>query len=267
MMYLMLLVLIIVLCLVFKISSRYLFILAGLLIVFHPLLLAKGQITAVYQVSIVAFLLFLSALIIDAIAHITYYSIDEQDSFVINLIKQNIKIGITSVKASDNVDTPKVREVIAAKLKELRGAGDTVVFTRDDILKVVNNIFRLITKSIMTLASISLLVGHYIIKKYLSIALALICILLFWKVGFTAAGLSLVFFAFVANKWDSRIIAGLALIFLSMSPLLLIFKNESLAETFAVYTFDFLVLFVILQIVEYNRDNKFTGDEISNSKL
>ncbi len=56
---------------------------------------------------------------------------------------------------------------------------------------------------------------------------------------------------------DSRIAAGVALFFLVACPILLSFSQNSLAETFAVYAYYFLVITVTIQIRElYPRKRK-----------
>lgn len=56
-------------------------------------------------------------------------------------------------------------------------------------------------------------------------------------------------------KLTSRISASFALFFLASCPILLILKNDSLAETFAIYAYYFLVITVVSEIVELRRDN------------
>lgn len=202
--YLIILALIIVFSLILKISSDYLFLLTGLLIILHPILIAKEQVTTAYQLSIFVFLLFLSALIIRVIKNLLPFKIDEQDSFIVSLIEKNIKIRITGVRVGN----------------------------------------------------------HYVKKNYLSIILSIIFVFLVWEVNLTTAALSVLFLAFFLYKWDSRIMAVLALACLITCPFLLIFKNKLLAENFAIYTYYFLVLTVILQIIEYKRVDKFPVQEL-----
>ncbi len=80
----------------------------------------------------------------------------------------------------------------------------------------------------------------------------------FWaKYGFdfTFIGtLILIYFGIsIVWKLTSRITAGLALFFLASCPVLLIFKNDDLAETFAVYAYYFLVVTVIGEILSLKR--------------
>ena len=49
---------------------------------------------------------------------------------------------------------------------------------------------------------------------------------------------------------ESRIAAGIALLFLTSCPILLIFKKEAMAETIAIYAYYFLVITIITQIRE-----------------
>ena len=53
---------------------------------------------------------------------------------------------------------------------------------------------------------------------------------------------------------DSRWAAGAALVFLASCPLLLIFKNDILAEGAAIYAYYFLVITVLTQIRELRRE-------------
>jgi len=201
MIYLVLLVVLVVLCLILKIGSRYLYVLTGLLIFLHPLLLAKGQVAVVYQLSIVAFLVFLSALLIDVIMKVFSYQFDEQDSFVINRVKRTFKFRLSGV-----------------------------------------------------------MIGScHISATYWSIILAIVFIVLYAKLGVTAAAFGILLSAFVTNRWSPRIIAACALLSLSACPFLLIYKQEALAESFAVYAYYFLTLTVVLLVVEQVRDR--TRDE------
>lgn len=68
-----------------------------------------------------------------------------------------------------------------------------------------------------------------------------------WLVLFYA----LVSFIFIL---DSRWAAGAALVFLASCPLLLIFKNDILAEGAAIYAYYFLVITVLTQIRELRRE-------------
>lgn len=206
MIYLIILILIIILSIILKIRSNYLFLLAGLLIILHPYLITKQHILAVYQLSIIVFLLFLSALIIKAIKNILPFKIDNPNSLIVNLIEKNIKI--------------------------------TIVRIKKDVLE----------------------------KKYSSILLIILFVFLYWKINLTAAALGILFFAFILYKWDSRIIAVLALACLGACPFLLIFKKESSAENFAIYAYYFLVITIILQIVEYKRANKLSSQGLEHLK-
>lgn len=63
-------------------------------------------------------------------------------------------------------------------------------------------------------------------------------------------GLSLIW------KLDSRIAASLALFFLVATPILLMLKNDALAETFAIYAYYFLVITVIRLVFEFKNSPK-----------
>ncbi len=196
MIYLIILALLVLLCMVFRIASKYLYILAGMMIFLHPLLLAKGQAPVAFQLSIIAFLVFLSALIVDAIAKVFSYRLDEHGSSIINAITRNVKFKISGVQVG----------------------------------------------------------RHHIRGRNLSIVLVLLCILLFWGFGFSVTIFFALFFIFVVNKWSSRIIAACALVSLSACPFLLVYKQEPIAERFAVYAYYLLTLTVVLLVIEQVRD-------------
>ncbi len=98
MMYLIAIALIVVLCLVLRIAPRYLYTLVGLLLFLHPLLLSKGQAPAAFQVSIVVFLVFLSALIVNGIARAMTLRLDERDPFIITIIRRNIRFRLAGFR-------------------------------------------------------------------------------------------------------------------------------------------------------------------------
>jgi hypothetical protein len=184
-----------------KISPRYLFMLAGTLILMHPILLAKNQADLAYQLSIGVFLVFLSALIISGYNKLLIHNPEDKDSRFVSLVKNNFKIKVSGFK-----------------------------------------------------------IGRYTVeKKYSAILLACTIMLLFWKLDIAAACFGTLFLVFFINKWDSRVIAALALISLSSCPVLLVFNNGQLAETMAIYAYYFLVLTVVLQIIEYRRDVRSFG--------
>lgn len=225
------------------------------MIILHPLLLARGQDSVAYQFSIIAFLVFLSALLIDAMTHIAKFTIHEEESFVINFIKRNITIKISSVKPDDNVDIQKAKAIIK-QLKALYNAKDTVIFTQNDIRKFINNIMGLISKTFVALSDLSLHVSRFVLKRYFHIIAVFLCILIYWKFGFIAAAFGLLLLSFVMNRWSSRIIVAFALVSLSACPFLLLYKQESLAEGFATYAYYFLTLATVLLIIEQARDRE-----------
>lgn len=97
-------------------------------------------------------------------------------------------------------------------------------------------------------------------KKFqLKIALSLAIIAgAFWAkyvFDFTFIGTLILIYFGIAIVWKltSRIAAGLALFFLASCPVLLIFKNEALAETFAIYAYYFLVITVVGEILSLKR--------------
>ena len=65
-----------------------------------------------------------------------------------------------------------------------------------------------------------------------------------------------IFFSFLFYKWDSRITAFGAIVCLLLCPPLLFLEYGLVAEQMAVYAYYFLVITVILQIVEFKRNEK-----------
>lgn len=66
----------------------------------------------------------------------------------------------------------------------------------------------------------------------------------------------MIFIWMILNPFPSRIAASLALIFLSLSPLLLALKEEVLAEQMSIYAFYFLFMTVLMAIYELKKDNQ-----------
>ena len=62
---------------------------------------------------------------------------------------------------------------------------------------------------------------------------------------------------------ESKIAASVALAFLAVCPVLLIFKKEALAETAAIYAYYFLVITVITQIRNYIKSAKNETEDLS----
>ncbi|MBU4481717.1 hypothetical protein KKH59_05435 [Patescibacteria group bacterium] len=60
---------------------------------------------------------------------------------------------------------------------------------------------------------------------------------------------------------ESRLAAGIALLFLISCPILLILKKEGMAETLAIYAYYFLVITVLTQIREYIKENREESPE------
>lgn len=80
----------------------------------------------------------------------------------------------------------------------------------------------------------------------------------FWakqNFDFTFIGTLILIYFGIAIVWrlTSRITAGLALFFLASCPVLLVLKNDNLAETFAVYAYYFLVITVVGEILSLKR--------------
>lgn len=98
-------------------------------------------------------------------------------------------------------------------------------------------------------------------KEYLySILILIVFVLLaIWRFDREAISFIILFLSFALYNWDSRVVAGGALVSLASCPILLILKQDSVAEQMAIYAYYFLAITVILQIIEYVRnpeDNK-----------
>ena len=104
-------------------------------------------------------------------------------------------------------------------------------------------------------------------KKWKILLAIVLAIGAYFLWGFSSALLWLLFLVFLFCAWDSRVIAGLALISLVTCPILLQMKKDDTAETMAVYAYFFLVMTVFLQIFEYRRDSKLHPDSSESSEL
>lgn len=81
--------------------------------------------------------------------------------------------------------------------------------------------------------------------------LAVLGLMIYFKLSIEAISFSLLFISFLLYRWDSRVPAGAALISLVTCPVLLTLQMEPEAEKMAVYAYYFLVITVGLQIIEY----------------
>ena len=93
-------------------------------------------------------------------------------------------------------------------------------------------------------------------KKFRSIFLLVLAIVLFSTVEFAVAANWLIFAAFLLYGWENRVIAGAALLFLLSCPILLAMHRDALAETMAVQAYFFLVMTVVMQMVELKREQE-----------
>ena len=100
-------------------------------------------------------------------------------------------------------------------------------------------------------------------RDYLSLAVVAILVILLYIWGATLESIAFVatFVCFLLYQWDSRIVATGAIVSLAACPVLLIAKQQSIAEQMAVYAYYFLVMTVALQIVEYKRHPELAGDQ------
>lgn len=90
-------------------------------------------------------------------------------------------------------------------------------------------------------------------KKYLTILLLVVFGLIAWRFSWESAILWVVFLAFLIYRWESRLLAGAALIFLAICPFYLYYQYDDIAEQMAIYAYFLLVMFVVLEIIEFVR--------------
>lgn len=83
--------------------------------------------------------------------------------------------------------------------------------------------------------------------------LMIIALMFIWQFDLESILFITLFIAFTLYQWDSRIIAGGALISLASSLFLLMTKQTVLAEQMAVYAFYFLAMAIVLVIIKHKR--------------
>lgn len=95
-------------------------------------------------------------------------------------------------------------------------------------------------------------------RDMLSFALLAIflALLIIWEFKTESIFFLITFATFLLYRWESRVIAALALASLALCPLLLIIGEDALAEQMAVYAYYFLVMTVVLQIIEFKRGER-----------
>jgi hypothetical protein len=92
-------------------------------------------------------------------------------------------------------------------------------------------------------------------KVLVDILLILIGTLLFtWGFSWDSVFFIDLFIAFLFFEWDSRVLTIGALLSLAIGPFLLLGGAEASAEQMAVYAYYFLVMAVVLQIIEFQRE-------------
>jgi len=90
-------------------------------------------------------------------------------------------------------------------------------------------------------------------RQYGMLFLMIITLMFIWQFGLESIIFIVLFIAFALYRWDSRLVAGGALISLISSLILLVAKQDALAEQMAVYAFYLLAMTVVLQIIEFKR--------------
>ncbi|KKQ14977.1 MAG: hypothetical protein US25_C0015G0010, partial [Candidatus Moranbacteria bacterium GW2011_GWE1_36_7] len=99
-------------------------------------------------------------------------------------------------------------------------------------------------------------------KKFRGFFLLALVVTAYFAWGCSASLNWLLFLTFLFYGWENRIVAILALISLATCPFLLAFKKDTLAETMAVSAYFFLVMTVVLQMVEFKREER---NDLTNS--
>jgi len=101
--------------------------------------------------------------------------------------------------------------------------------------------------------------GQYFTKKYFDYGIVAFALLLGFYLKWDMENVVLFTFIIwiILNPISSQILAKIALVFLSFTPLLLIIRREAQAEQFAIFTYYFLVLTVIFAIIEFKSEKPF----------
>jgi len=136
----------------------------------------------------------------------------------------------------------KGRKFILSKIEVVKPNGKIkFVFSREIFIDLISFFLRKITK-----------------KHYLKIILIIVILIYALSKGINPINFFILAYALVSILFviESRIAAGIALLFLTSCPILLIFKKEAMAETMAIYAYYFLVITVITQIREYWQEER-----------
>lgn len=101
------------------------------------------------------------------------------------------------------------------------------------------------------------LIKKIFIKRNIDIAITVIAILMGAYFGWTIPQMLIlgIFIWVILNPVSSRIPAIVALAFLSITPFLLVFKRDILAEETAIYAYYFLILTVVMAIYEIRKED------------
>lgn len=128
-----------------------------------------------------------------------------------------------------------------------------------ELIKFPKSIFTIIKSIAKNLVSPTVSKLKRLTKKnYLKIILIIVILIYTLIKGIEVINFFILAYALVSILFviESRIAAGIALLFLTSCPILLIFKKEAMAETMAIYAYYFLVITVITQIREYWREER-----------
>ncbi len=93
-------------------------------------------------------------------------------------------------------------------------------------------------------------------RRYGILFLMVIALMLIWQFSWESIIFTAIFIAFALYRWDSRIVAGGALISLASSLFLLIAERDVLAEQMTLYAFYLFAIAAVLTMIEYKRSQK-----------
>jgi len=93
-----------------------------------------------------------------------------------------------------------------------------------------------------------------------------IALMLIWSFSYESIFFVTIFLVFLLYAWDSRILAGGAILALGACPPLLLFDLQTNAEHMAAYAYYFLAMTVLLQVVELWRDSKQTSGKMEENR-
>jgi len=141
----------------------------------------------------------------------------------------------------------KGKKFILSKIESLKSKGKIkFIFFKEIFVDLISFFPRKITK-----------------KNYLKIILIIVILIYILIKGIGVINFFILAYALISVLFiiESRLAAGIALLFLTSCPILLILKKEGMAETMAIYVYYFLVITVLTQIREYMKENREESPE------